>query len=525
MKRPSRLALLVTGAVVGAAIVLVRTIPRQSSAGTTPGRAAPTIRRAAVAGTFYPAAADDLREDVRRYLGEASAAPSSAELVALIVPHAGYVFSGPAAGYAFRALEGREYDTVVVVGPSHRVPFRGAALSEVEQWSTPLGRVDIDRAACEAVAKTYGGARFLEGAHQQEHSIEVQLPFLQTALGGFKLLPLLMADFSTENCNSLGEALAEWCRGRSALLVASSDMSHYPAYKDAARVDGETLEAIKTLDPDRVAATTRELMSQGVPGLSTCLCGEGPVRTVLTAARLLGADQVQVLRYANSGDVPQGSRERVVGYCAVAIYRTKSKLGQTAATGEQELSAEQRQRLLSVARHAVEEHVKGGRRLALEETDPALLRPGAAFVTLKKDGALRGCIGSLEADAPLIETVRNRAIDAATRDPRFKPVRESELPELEIEISVLSPTRRVSSAGEIDITRHGVIVASESRRGVFLPQVAQETGWSRDVLLSHLCRDKARLPADAWKKDAALYVFTVEAFNSPAPGRQSHVKQ
>ncbi len=301
-------------------------------------------------------------------------------------------------------------------------------------------------------------------------------------------------------------------------------MSHYPGYEDAVRVDGETLKAIQTLDAEIVAATTRRLMSQGVRGLSTCLCGEGPVKTVLAAARLLGADQARVLHYANSGDVPQGSPGTVVGYCAVAIYRTAGQPAETAEAGERGLSPAQQQRLLSLAREAIEEHVKRGRRRTLKEADPALLRPGAAFVTLKKEGELRGCIGSLAPDAPLVETVKNRAIDAASRDPRFAPVRAEELPELEIEISLLSPVRRVNGADEIDIGKHGVIVASGARRGVFLPQVAKETGWSREVLLSHLCRDKAGLPADAWKKGAALYVFTVQEFSSPAPGEKSGVR-
>ena len=266
-------------------------------------------------------------------------------------------------------------------------------------------------------------------------------------------------------------------------------------------------------------------MSEGVPGLSTCLCGEGPVRTVLTAARLLVADQAKVLRYANSGDVPRGSRGAVVGYCAVAIYRPADKPAGAARTMENELNAEQERRLLAIAREAVEQYVKTGRTLELDESDPVLVRPGAAFVTPPTGGALRGCIGSLTAEAPLAEMVRTRAIDAATHDPRFRPVQPKELPELGIEISVLSPMERVDSAEEIDISRQGVVVSSGSRQGVFLPQVAAETGWSRDELLSHLCRDKAGLAADAWRKGAALQVFTVQAFSAGAAGEDAHARE
>lgn len=517
MKRPSGLIVLGVAILVAAGVVLVRLVPRHSVRAFASGRSEPAVRAPAVMGTFYPLSPTDLREAVRKYLEAAAAAPDSGELVALIVPHAGYPYSGAVAGFAYRTLIGRSYETVAVVAPSHRVPFSGVALSGFDEWHTPLGRVKIDRAGSDAIEESHPKARVIDAAHEREHSIEVQLPFLQETLEEFQLLPVLMVDFSSDNCASLARALAEWARGRRVLLVASTDMSHYPAYDDAVRVDKETLRAIETMDAQEVETTTRKLMAEGVPRLSTCLCGEGPVKTILMAARLLGADNAQILKYANSGDVPHGAREGVVGYCAVALYRSKSNPGLSGADSG-ELTSEQQQRLLVLARTAIEEYVRTGRRTPVKESDPALLRPAAAFVTLRKDGELRGCIGSLEPSHPLAEMVRDRAIMSASRDLRFTAVKAEELPHLEIEISVLSPLRRVASADDIDISRHGVVVAQGSRSGVYLPQVAHETGWSRDVLLSHLCRDKARLPADAWKHGAALYVFTVQAFSSAAPG-------
>ncbi len=517
MKRPSGLVVLVIVILVVAGVVLVRSIPRHSVRAFASGRGEPRVRAPAVMGTFYPLAPTDLRDAVRTYLDAAETAEAPGELVALIVPHAGYSYSGPVAGFAYRTLVGRSYETVVVVGPSHRVPFSGVALSGFDEWYTPLGRVKIDRAGSDAIEHLHPKARVIDAAHEGEHSIEVQLPFLQETLEEFQLLPVLMADFSSDNSASLARALAEWAQDRRVLFVASSDMSHYPAYDDAVRVDKETLRAIETMEAEEVAATTKKLMAGGVDGLSTCLCGEGPVKTVLMAAKILEADKVQLLRYANSGDVPRGPRAGVVGYCAVALYRSKSNPG-LSGSDSGELTSQQQKRLLVLARTTIEEYVRTGRRVPVEESDPGLLRPAAAFVTLRKDGELRGCIGSLEPSQPLAETVRDRAIMAASRDLRFSPVKADELPHLEIEISVLSPLRRVAGSDDIDISRHGVVVAQGSRRGVYLPQVAQETGWSRDVLLSHLCRDKAGLPADAWKQGAALYVFTVQAFSSPAPG-------
>jgi AmmeMemoRadiSam system protein B/AmmeMemoRadiSam system protein A len=515
MKRPSRPILILIGGLLVAGVIAVRCVPRGAARSLTSVHAEPTVRAPAVMGSFYPAQTSVLRSDVERYLREADEPTPSGDLVALIVPHAGYPYSAPVAAHAYRLLAGRHFDTVAVIGPGHRVPIQGAALSGLDEWFTPLGLVKTDRSAADAIMKAYPAARVFDPAHDPEHSIEVQLPFLQLTLGDFRLLPILMTDFSQNNCSRLAQAIAGWAGDKSVLLIASSDMSHYPSYDDAARVDAETLKAIETMDAGEVAATTRKLMAQGVPGLVTALCGEGPVETILLAARLLGANKVEVLKYANSGDRPLAPKQGVVGYGAIAIYRTRP-------LSDTELNAAQQRQLLGLARRTIEEYVRTGRRLEVAEIDPALLRPAAVFVTLKAGGQLRGCIGSLEPSLPLAETVRDRAIMAAAHDARFPPVRAQDLPDLDLEISVLSPLRRVASADDIDISKHGVVVRSSGRSGVFLPQVAAETGWSRDELLSHLCQDKAGLSADAWKQGAALYVFTVQAFTSPAPGASSH---
>jgi len=485
----------------------------------------PTHRLPAVAGAFYPAEPDTLRAEITRCLGEAAEARPAEELVALIVPHAGYSYSAGVAAYAYKQLGAKHFDTVVVVGPSHHVPFRGVALSTADYWDTPLGSVPVDRGACEALMKADANAQALDAAHAPEHSIEVQLPFLQTVLKDFKLVPALMSDYSEPNCTALAKGLADLARGRSVLLIASSDMSHYPSYDDAVRIDHETLKSIESMDAAKVQATTERLLSAGTPDLVTCLCGEGPVRAVLLASRLLGADHARVLRYANSGDIPGAPRDHVVGYGAIAIYRSSRATGSPTQALASELTRDQQGRLLSLARTTIREYVTAGKLAEVRETDPALLRPAAAFVTLKEGGELRGCIGSLEPDAPLYQTVRDKAIAAATRDPRFPPVTVGELDSLEVEISVLSALRQVKSADEIELRKHGVIVAEGPRRGVFLPQVADETGWSRDEFLSHLCSEKAGLPPDAWRHDASLYVFTVQAFRSPPLNKQSHAEQ
>ena len=512
MRSPWQIGIVAVLVLAGVSLLLARVPPRRVSS-TDVGREEMMLRDPAVAGMFYPSDPSELRANVKQYLKGSERAELPGRIVAVIVPHAGYQFSGGVAAHAYRQLEGKRYETVVLVGPSHRLPFRGAALSSANRWLSPLGPVAVDESGRDALLGSARGFQILDAAHGEEHSLEVQLPFLQTVLGDFKLLPVLMSDFSRDNCRRLAAAVADYARDRSVLLVASTDMSHYPSYDEAVQADMETLSAIESLDADRVAEVTQGILARRIPNLGTCLCGEGPVKVVLEAARLLQADRVRVLHYANSGDIAGAPRDRVVGYCAVAVWRQQAPGAKDGAG----LNVEQQQYLLSLARATIEERVRGGRPREVRCTDPDLLRPGAAFVTLRERGALRGCIGCLQAVSPLVETVRDRAIAAATGDPRFPPVKPDELPHLEIEISVLSPLRKVDRADDIDITRHGVVVEDGGRSGIYLPHVAQETGWSRDELLSHLCRDKAGLPADAWRRGANLHVFTVQAFSSPAP--------
>jgi len=473
------------------------------------------VREPVAAGSFYPAEASTLRSTVEEFISQAQVARERGELIALIVPHAGYEYSGKVAACAYRQIEGRTYDTVVIVGPSHRVPFRGAALSGAGAWRTPLGQVPIDADAERAIAAADSRAQALPEAHEVEHSVEVQVPFLQCSLKGFALVPVTMVDFSRTNCEALASALASIARRKKVLLVASSDMSHYPDYADAVRVDKATLRAIETLDAQAVEKAAAREMSEGTANLATVLCGEGPVKTILMAARKLGANRVRVLRYANSGDAPGGDRSRVVGYCAVAIYRVKGLRAPALREpgSPQALNLSQQKRLLQFARTTIEKYVASEQIIECQDRDDVLQQPAGAFVTLKKHGALRGCIGRMEASGPLCTTVRDMAIAAAVQDRRFPPVTKEELPELKIEISVLSPLRRVSNPGEIDIKKHGIVVESNGSSGVFLPQVARETGWSKEVLLGELCEQKAGLPRDAWKHGATLYVFTVQEFH------------
>jgi len=455
------------------------------------------IQKPVVAGSFYPAESVLLAGQIEIYLNDAKPEAVSGDIIALISPHAGYTYSGPVAAYGYKAISGRKYDTVVIIGISHHVLFDGVAYLEKDLYRTPLGDVPIDLEFTRRLAKAEKDTLCKNPqAYEEEHSAEVEIPFLQASIKDFKIVVLLMGRPDYAVCNKLARGLVKIIKegGKKVLIVASTDLSHYFQYDDAVAKDRVTLSELMNFDARRFA----EKVSEG-----ECeLCGSAPVTTALIAGKDLGADRIQVLKYANSGDTT-GDRSRVVGYASVVIYKEEAGM----------LNSQQKKKLLNIARNTVESYVKYGKVPEFKETDPDLLRQEGAFVTLHKKGELRGCIGSIIGTQPLWLTVRDMAIESSTRDPRFAPVAPDELKDIKIEISVLSQPKRVQNVDEIKMGLHGVIVKRGLNSGVFLPQVATETGWSRDVFLSNLCASKAGLPADAWKdKKAELYIFTAQVF-------------
>lgn len=479
------------------------------------------VRSAAVAGQFYPASAAELRSAVDRHLAAIKPVTLPGPPVVLVVPHAGYEYSATTAAHAYRTLVGRHYDTIVLLGPSHRVPVRGAALSPAEVWQTPLGEVPVDRALAASLLDCRAGYAEDELAHAEEHSLEVQLPFLQAVLDDFSIVPIVLGDPSPAECRRLGEALAAAVQGRKALIVASTDLAHYPPTEACAKVDGTTLRTLLSGDADRLFTEQERLLASGVPGLVCTLCGLAPVAVSMVAARELGASEAVQLHYTNSGQVVRETADRSVGYAAVAFCRRESP--PTRASGADpgnttgELGRHQQEELLHIARRTLDALIRTGKRYQPHTDDPALRKPRACFVTLTAHGQLRGCIGGLEPRGPLYLAVRDMAIAAATEDPRFRPVEAAELPSIRVEISVLSPVRPVQDPEEIVVGKHGVIVRQGGRSGVFLPQVAPEQGWDRETMLDHLCSDKAGLPPDAWRRGAQLSVFTAQVFGEEHP--------
>jgi len=431
----------------------------------------PTVRPAAVAGAFYPAEPQALAAQ----LGEFLASPAvGAEVVdapkALIVPHAGYVYSGAVAARAYEKLAAaRDSVTrIVLLGPVHRVPVRGLALPGADWFETPLGRIAVDAEAARALA---GLPQVVTSpaAHALEHSLEVQLPFLQKVLGEFSLVPLAVGDASVAE---VAEVIERLWGGPETVFVLSTDLSHYHSYQEARRIDAATVARIVSLASDLNHEQA---------------CGATPLNGLLHVARGRGLS-IRLLAACNSGDTA-GDRGRVVGYSSFALE-------QSAGAASRD---EQGRTLLGIARGAIGRQL--GQAAAPRLDHPAwLVQPGATFVTLTIDGALRGCIGSLQAHRPLGHDVAANAENAAFRDPRFAPLTLQEWPRVATEVSLLSTPEKAEFGDEIDLLGRlrpgvdGVILEYGGRRGTFLPQV-WETLPDRRRFMQEL-RRKAGLPAD-----------------------------
>ena len=458
-----------------------------------------SIRPAAVAGTFYPAPPEVLRRVVYGFLEEATreatreaarrAGAAAAAPKALIVPHAGYVYSGAvaASGYArVRALAGK-VSRVVLLGPCHRVAVRGLALPDADAFETPLGRIEIDQ---DAVAGLSGFPHVVNSgaAHAKDHALEVQLPFLQQVLGKFKLVPFLVGEVAPE---AVAQVLERLWGGNETLIVISSDLSHYLPYERAQCEDRKTVEAMLALaDPiDHHHA-----------------CGATPVNALMQVARRRGL-RPELLDLRNSGDTA-GDRGRVVGYAALALHEPTC----APARRSDEQGTLRGPLVTGLARAAI------GHRFGQEgraREDAAFLRePGASFITLKLDGRLRGCIGSLAAHRPLGVDIEHNACAAAFADPRFAPLSANQFDAVRIEVSLLSVATPLVFKDQAEVLAQlrpqidGIVFEHGARRATFLPQVWEALPDPRDFLAQ--LKVKAGLPGDFWAPGMRVSRYTVE---------------
>lgn len=476
------------------------------------------IRLPVVAGRFYPASASALKQAVRKFMDDAVPVQVKNPL-AIVVPHAGYIFSGQIAADGFRQAADHPCDVVVILGTNHTSgSFRKISIYPGDGFSTPLGTTMIDKEAVEALLAADPDCVLDKSLHQQEHSIEVELPFIQILFPDARIVPAVIGAPDIGLCTRFGEALAGVLKSRRALIVASADLSHYPHADVAEDVDAKTLAAMEKLDPALLQKVTQAQMNRGIPNLHTCCCGEAAIMAAMSAAKAMGATGGKVIRYAHSGDVPVGERDRVVGYGAVVYYAdpvSASVNGSeplTAAASDAPLSDTDKKALLTLVRETITRKLSRQTVPMAQGLSSGVQQKRGVFVTLKKRGDLRGCIGRMIPDKPLHELVGAVALQSALEDPRFKPVTLPELKDLEIEISVLTPMTPVPGADHIVVGRDGVLIRKGGRSAVFLPQVAPEQGWGRDEMLEHLCRKAGLLPG-SWKEGAELLTFQAIVFS------------
>ncbi|MFA6318775.1 MAG: AmmeMemoRadiSam system protein B [Elusimicrobiota bacterium] len=462
----------------------------------------PVPRAPAVAGQFYPGSPKELDG---RVAGLLAAAPrrEAGDVVALVSPHAGYDYSGAVAAAAYRCLPKDAFDSVVVVGAGHRRAVAGAVFYAGE-YRCSTGGLPFDAELAQRLMEASDLIEPDNRAHEGEHSVEVQVPFIVRVLGPVKAVCLVMNTPDLGRAEAVGRGLAAALKGSRTLLVASTDLSHFPGAGDADLVDPTTLEALSSMDPAVFWRSNELMLDQGLHGLDTTCCGAAGIAAVLTAAKDLGATGLRVLERTHSGRVMgEDGAKRVVGYAAAAFVRGGPPQART-------LTAAERQALLTAARQSIADRLAGerGGRAGLSAM-PRLNLPGSAFVTLTdEDGELRGCIGDLEPRQTLLESVRRNAASAAFSDPRFEALTAEEFASVGIEVSVLSPMRKAHWTE----VKHGdgVVVERGGRGGVFLPQVWEKLESVEDFL-GVLCSQKAGLARDAYRQPGTtLRIFSVE---------------
>jgi hypothetical protein len=472
------------------------------SRGAQEKTAQPQVRKPAVAGSFYPPDSLELSAMVDDYLGKAEKRDLTGNLVALWVPHAGYPFSGSVAACAFKQLENRKYETVIIVGPSHHVAFSGISISDRGFCRTPLGLVPIDSVIARQLEAANKSFYYRPEVDTVEHCVEVELPFLQKTLGAFKVVPVIFGQVSAQDISDFADALTGALGTEGRLLIVSADLSHYHPYNTAETLDKTGLAAVQSLNAAEFADKINEQRTE--------IDAPGAAMAMITAVKALGAEKATLLKYANSGDVT-GDKSKVVGYAALAV--TVPEWVGTSLT-----RADQKE-LLDIARKSIEAVVQGKKPPVSHPQDPILERNCGAFVTITKGGGeLRGCIGYILPIMPLYTAVSQAGISAATKDMRFPPVSPGELKDLELEISVLAAPKLISDTTEIVVGRDGLIMRAGSRSGLLLPQVASSRNWNRLTFLEETCA-KAGLPADAWKSGAQIYTFRALVFGEPLKAR------
>ena len=469
------------------------------------------ILRSELAGTWYTDNPAHLANEIDTFLNLADARAVD-DLIGLILPHAGYRYSGMVAAEGVKQLAGRSFSRVVVMGPSHRMPMLNtASIPDVRFIETPLGRIEIDRDFVSGLRKHEVFESHM-GAHRSEHSVQIELPFLQRALGDFRLVPMVCGELDAVSAGKIALALMEQIDDET-LVVVSTDFTHYGRAFDYLPFTQDIQRNLENLDLGAFRLIQEKQLDgflQYIQNTGATICGRSPLAVLL--AMLPAEAQVHLMKYDTSGNLT-GDWAHCVSYLSAAIsgHWKRGAVNVAGAGAELELTASDKVQLLALARHRIAERLKADESDLSLHITPAMREMMGAFVTLHKHGQLRGCIGEIFPRRPLYEAVAEQAVNAAFHDPRFPRLREDELGEVDIEISALTAPSRVDSFEEIEAGRHGVVLYKGMHSAVFLPQVATEQGWNRDTMLSHLAL-KAGLDSNAWKSGCEFQVFEAVVF-------------
>ena len=470
----------------------------------------PPNRKPYAAGRFYTSKPDELETQLQQLFSKAIKQKSEGNPLAVIVPHAGYVYSGEVAASAYNQINpNSKFERIFIIGSSHTSNFRGASVYCDGNFETPLGTVKVDMEFAKKLVKKNELLISYPEAHQFEHSIEVQLPFLQQHLKtDFSIVPVIIGSPTIETAQKLAAIFKPYLNEKN-LFVISSDFSHYPDYDNARMTDLSTANAIQMNKASNLIATLDANKKKNIPGLVTSLCGWSSVLTLLYMTEQMPGINAELIQYKNSGDSSYGDSARVVGYWAISLCQSGAKNKKT----EFSLGEDDKKELLKIARETISSFIGGGEIPDIEplQLNTALKTPAGAFVSLTNGGHLRGCIGHFEANLPLWKVVQQMAIGSATQDSRFNKVQASEIGELKIEISVLTPMKRIKSAYEFILGKQGIYIKKGYSSGTFLPQVATQTGWTREEFLGHCAQDKAGIGWDGWKT-AELYTYEALVF-------------
>jgi len=473
-------------------------------------------RMPAVSGSFYPGNERQLRAELEKLFDSVTHSDFPWAVRAIISPHAGYTFSGSVAASAFSSIpETFDYKNVFIIGSSHRVSFSGASVYREGYYITPLGRLKVNSDITRDLIENSNVFSFFPQAHETEHSLEVQLPFLQFRFGkDIPIVPIIIGSTNPATCKNIADALQPYFNKEN-LFIISSDFSHYPPYNIANELDKETADILMSGESDSFLKYINNCSKKKIDGLATCMCGWTSGLVLLYLTEPHNSLEYKHITYKNSGDTPYGDRTGVVGYHAIAVVDNNP--GKEVIHRQKEsdfpLSEEDETDLIEIARNNIRSVLYEGRYMEVDHSQfsQMLHQPHGAFVTLNLDGKLRGCIGRFMPDEPLYEVVKLMSASAAFSDIRFTPLTKDEFEKVTIEISVLGPLKKVSNIDEIILGKHGVYLRNDTRSGTFLPQVAEGKDWTVEEFLGYLARDKAGLGWNGWR-DAEIFVYEAYIF-------------